>query len=120
MHTQLIIKDIRLFGYHGVYDEEHATGTQYKISVILDLSDNLNGAFSDNIRDTVNYEIVIQRISQIVTTQQFHLIERLCQVIGESLLDIGHIQSADVTVEKYITALTPSPQWFGVRRIVSL
>ena len=101
--AQIIIKDLILFGYHGVYPEESTRGTQFKLSLIADIDPDLHGFYTDEIGDTVNYEMIV---------------ERLCQVIAESVLELPNIEAVDITVEKRIEGLTPEPQWIGVRRVV--
>ena len=116
--AQIIIKDMILFGYHGVYPEESTRGTQFKLSLIADIDPDLHGFYTDEIGDTVNYEMIVERLQMCVTKRRYNLVERLCQVIAESVLELPNIDAVDITVEMRIEGLTPEPQWIGVRRVV--
>ncbi len=114
--AQIIIKDLKFYGFHGVYPEEQVVGTTFRADVTLDIDDDLPGFETDRIEDTVNYEGVIERIIGIGTRQKYHLIERLAEVIGEELLEVEHVCAVDVVIYKSVSRLTPEPQWIGVRR----
>ena len=117
--SQIIIKDLKFYGFHGVYPEEQVVGTTYKTDIIIDIDDSFEGFKTDKLEDTLNYEKIVECVLKIATKQKFKLIERLAQVIGESIVAFDHVLSADVTVYKSVTRLTPEPQWMGVRRKVN-
>ena len=116
--AQILIKDLKFYAYHGVYPHEQEVGTSFKADVILDL-DPTTGFASDRLADTLNYEILVQRILSIATQQKFRLIERLAQVLCEEMLKFDPIQAADITIYKSVKQLTPEPQWIGVRCKIS-
>ena len=62
--------------------------------------------------------MIVERLQMCVTKRRYNLVERLCQVIAESVLELPNIEAVDITVEKRIEGLTPEPQWIGVRRVV--
>ena len=115
--AQIVIRDFVVHAYHGVYAEEGVTGTSFRIHLVIDISPDLPGFLTDALDDTLNYETVISRVYAVVTQNRFHLLERLCRAICDALLCLERILSVDVTVEKYLETLTPSPQWFGVRLV---
>ncbi len=117
--AQIIIKDLTLFGYHGVYPRERERGTQFKITLIADLSPDLRGFDTDDIADAVNYETIAERVQTCVAKERYRLIERLCKAIAASVLALPGIEAVDVTAEKRVEGLTPQPQWFGVRIALS-
>lgn len=117
--AQIIVKDLILFGYHGVYSEESVHGTSFKLSLVADLSDRVRGFETDNIADTVNYEEIVALMQMYVAQRRYNLVERLSQVIAESILALPNIEAVDLTVEKRVEGLTPEAQWIGVRRMLS-
>ena len=118
MNAQIIIKDLKFYGFHGVYPEEQAVGTTFRADVTVDIDDALQGFMTDQLEDTVNYEKLVERILTIGTTTKYRLIEHLVQVIGESLLSFEHVEGVDVTIYKSVARLAPEPQWIGVRRVM--
>ena len=117
--AQIIIKDLKFYGFHGVYPEEQVVGTTFRMDIILDIAQDLPGFDNDKLNDTLNYERIVERALEVSTKQKFKLIERLAQVLCAEMLKFEHVLSADVTVYKAVNRLTPEPQWIGVRRVVS-
>ena len=116
--AQIIIKDLKFYGFHGVYPEEQVVGTTFRADIILDIDPDLPGFENDRLNDTQNYERIVERVLEVSTKQKFKLIERLAQVLCEEMLRFEHVLRADVTVYKAVNRLTPEPQWIGVRRVM--
>ncbi len=116
--SQIIIKDLKFYGFHGVYPDEQVVGTTFRVDVIVDIDDDLNGFYTDQLEDTLNYEKIVEHLISIGTTQKFRLIERLAQVMAEDILSLDHVFCVDITLYKSVTRLTPEPQWIGIRRRV--
>ena len=117
--AQIVIKDLKFYGFHGVYPEEQVVGTTFRADITLDIAPDLPGFDNDRLNDTLNYEVIVERVLNIATKQKFKLIERLAQVLCEEMLKFDHVLSADITIHKAVNRLTPEPQWIGVRRVVS-
>lgn len=116
--SQIIIKDLKFYGFHGVYPEEQVVGTTFRVDVIVDIDEDLSGFYTDQLEDTLNYEKIVEHLLSIGTTQKFKLIERLAQVMAEDIMSFDHVFSVDITLYKSVTRLTPEPQWIGIRRRV--
>ena len=116
MLSQILIKDLKFYGFHGVYPEEQLVGTTFKVDAVIDIDPNLAGFQSDLLEDTINYEKIVERILQIGTKQKFRLIERLAEVLCDAIRLFPSVTAVDVTVYKSVARLTPDPQWIGVRR----
>lgn len=116
--AQIIIKDLKFYGFHGVYPEEQVVGTTFKVDAVIEIDEDLPGFYTDQLEDTLNYEKIVECILNVGTTQKFRLVERLAQVIADEILGFEHVRSVDVTVYKSVTRLTPEPQWIGIRRRV--
>lgn len=116
--AQIRIKDLELFGFHGVYPEEGVRGTQFRVQLVVDIAGDMPGFETDCLEDALNYENILSVVTDIVTKTRCHLIERVCQMIADALLAMRFVECVDVTVEKCVHGLTKTPQWFGVRRIV--
>lgn len=80
--SKLVIHNLELFGYHGVYPEEQEKGQRFWVDV------ELEGDFAakDELSETVDYSKVIEKIKQISSAKRFRLIESFAKAIAEELL----------------------------------
>lgn len=120
MTAQILIKDLEFYGYHGVYPEEQVVGTTFRVDLTLDLDAQLPGFQTDKLEDTLNYELIIERVLCVGTTHKYKLVERLAQVMADDILQaFPEVLRVDVTVYKSVKGLTPEPQWMGIRRVLA-
>ena len=88
------------YAHHGVMQEEHRIGGRYEVDVAMEL-DFEAAAIADDLSKTVDYERVYADIKQVITGNNFFLIERLAYVIAHQILDRESIVcSVDVVVRK--------------------
>ena len=79
------IRDLRLDASIGIYDWEKAIKQQVRID--LDMAwDNTVPAASDNIDDALNYKETAQKVTELVQSQHFDLVERLAEEIAAMLM----------------------------------
>jgi len=91
------------YGHHGVMEEEHRIGGRYEVDVSVDL-DFEEAAQNDDLSKTVDYGQVYDSVKQIVTENNFYLIEKLAYLIAHQVADAyPHVESVEVVVRK------PSP-----------
>lgn len=88
------------YAHHGVMKEEHRIGGRYEVDISMDLNFEAAAA-DDDLSMTVDYEAVYSQIREIITKNNFYLIERLAYLIAHEVLDLhGVIESVEVTVRK--------------------
>ncbi|MEY3348561.1 MAG: Dihydroneopterin aldolase [Bacteroidota bacterium] len=75
---QIILKDILLFGYHGVHPMEQKTGTHFKINLIIEVDDKK----VVDLNDTIDYTEVYNSLKH-----SFHQTERLLEVLADKIID---------------------------------
>src|SRR5665811_718481 len=101
---KIIIKNLKLFGYHGVNPEEKINGQDFIFNVSLQLKENcsnLNIALGDDISNTVNYSEIIAVIKDVNGAKKFDLLETLSRQIAQNILDFSPlISKVKVKVEK--------------------
>ena len=97
---KIIIKNLNIYAYHGVYQEEKENGQRFSISAELEL--NLRkAALSDELENTVNYADVCSLIQQTVQDERCDLIEAVAEnICGEILLKYRQVKSVRVRVSK--------------------
>ena len=97
---KIIIKNLKLFCYHGVNPEEKVDGQNFVFDVeaSVDLS---TPCATDNVNDTVSYAKMIKTIRRVAQCQKDDLIERVAQRVIDALFDeYEKIQAIKITVMK--------------------
>lgn len=94
------MRDMEFYGYIGCFPEEKANGQPFIVSCELKF-DDIVGAHTDNLTDTVNYAEVYELIKEEVTTSKCDLIEYLSETLCNKILDSYHeVFSVKITVSK--------------------
>src|SRR4030066_1156841 len=101
---KIIIKNLNLFGYHGVKEIEKKNGQnfRYNIEILLNkdnfLSENKN---EDNLENTLNYSEVIKIVKDINNNHGFNLLETLTQTITDKIFEVSPlVEKVSVRIEK--------------------
>lgn len=78
----LRLRNMRFYGYHGLFPEEETLGQPFEVDVelILDLS---AAGKSDDPAETVDYVAVYRLVEEAMTTQRCRLVEALAGQIAE-------------------------------------
>ncbi len=79
------IHNLKIDANIGIYDWEKAI--KQKIRIDLEIAwDNTVPAVSDNITDALNYQETAQKVTELVQSQHFDLVERLAEEIAAMLM----------------------------------
>lgn len=96
---KIFIKGLELQAVIGVY--EHEKGVKQPIEIDLEMFvDSAVSANSGLIKDTIDYDVVAQRVSQLVAQSKCELIESLANYIVQNLLQEFSINKIACTVYK--------------------
>lgn len=93
---------LALWCHHGVSDAEQEVGQTVLFDVSLEVPD-CGARMSDDVSETVDYGLVCEEVERVATAQSHRTLERVCQLVGESLL--SKFGAAGVTVR----AAKPEP-----------
>ena len=96
---QIILKGIRLYGYHGVNPEEKQFGQPYIVDLAADL-DLTQPGLSDQLDDTVSYTRMYRIAQAVIAGESRNLLESLSQTLADRLLSELPIAAIQVTVKK--------------------
>lgn len=97
---KIIIKDLKLFAYHGVNPEEKRDGQFFVLDITAELP-LTKPCYSDNVDDTVSYAKVIKTVKRIFVQEKYDLIEKAAQVVADAVLEeYPEIQTLTVTLKK--------------------
>jgi len=99
MHTVRLVNAV-FYAHHGVMQEEHRIGGRYEVDVSMDL-DFEEAAANDDLSKTVDYERIYRLVQEIVTRNNFYLIERLAYLIAQKVMETYKIvRRVEVAVRK--------------------
>jgi dihydroneopterin aldolase len=96
---QITLTGLRVFGHHGVYDDERRVGQYFVVDVTLHL-DTRPAAASDDVADTVHYGELATALVGVLTGEPVNLLERLADRLLDVCLADPRVESAEVTVHK--------------------
>lgn len=97
---KITIKDIKLVGFHGLYDYEKRDGVNLGFDVELFFENQINNS-DDNINETINYVEVIDIIKRVNSSGSFDLLETLCNKILNEIMKLFSPLKVVVRVRKF-------------------
>ena len=98
--NEIIVKDLKIFAYHGVHEFEKINGQNFLINIKAQI-ENMKGYEDDNIENMVSYSKIIKVAKKVASFKSYNLIEKLANEIMKSLfLNFKEIISVDIMVKK--------------------
>jgi dihydroneopterin aldolase len=76
------IRDLRVFGRHGVHEEERERGQDFLFDVELQVGDR---GTSDRLEDAVDYVEVARSVQQVSDAKRYALLEALGSALADEL-----------------------------------
>ncbi len=111
---KILLKDIKLYGYHGVFEKEQEVGQYFHINIELTL-DLKQAGITDELENTVDYSKIYDIIRSINDNNKFRLIESLAHNIsGEILSTFDKIKDITVQIRKPDAPIDGDFGWVGV------
>jgi dihydroneopterin aldolase len=93
-----IIKDIKFFGYHGLYDEEVKNGQDFFITVLYRVKNKNN--INMKIEDVLDYSLVVKYINKIFNSRRYILMENLSKDMYDYLKSKFEIDYLSIEIKK--------------------
>ena len=91
------VRNLRVFGRHGVHVEERQRGQDFVFDVELEVGDR---GTSDRLEDAVDYVEVARAVQQVSDAKQFNLLEALASAVADELERRFAPESVRVRVRK--------------------
>lgn len=91
------VKDLRLFGRHGVHAHEKENGQEFVFDVVLDVGER---GGSDRLEDAVDYRAVLDLVQQVNAARSYDLLEALATAVADALHERFRPQAVRVRVAK--------------------
>ena len=82
---EIIIRNLRVYAYHGVHKEENKKGQNFYVDAIL-YTDTKRAGEEDDLEVTTNYSSVCKFIHKFVSENVFKLIETVAEKTAEEVL----------------------------------
>lgn len=79
------IRNLRIHGYHGVFDEEKTAGQEFQFDIDCAIDTSIP-AQTDDYKKTVCYGALCGLVREICTQQPFRLVETLANKIADDIL----------------------------------
>lgn len=95
----IFIEEMRAETWIGIYPREKAMPQTVELSLQIGVSTASAGA-SDDIRDTVDYAVVVARLRAELAARHFNLLEKLAEFVATLLLEDFAAQWVRVSVAK--------------------
>ena len=101
----IIIPEIKLFAYHGCYDQEKRDGQEFEINMNITINKSKESDL-DNLINTIDYVKVESKIKQFFTENRYNLLETIAFHLSEipyslqSQNNFKSIFSVEVSIRK--------------------
>lgn len=97
---KIFIKDLEIFAYHGVLEEEKKLGQKFLLSLELGL-DLKKAGITDDLNKTVNYAELCNKVEAEFKKEKYNLIETAAEKTAEFvLLNYDLVKSVKLTLKK--------------------
>jgi dihydroneopterin aldolase len=91
------LRDLRVFGRHGIHAREKEDGQDFVFDVDLDVGER---GTSDSLEDAVDYREVARTVQEVSDARSFDLLEALATAVADELLQRFAAERARVRVRK--------------------
>ena len=99
METKIRLKNIQLFGCHGVSDKEK--NNEQKFDIDVEVSIDLKGDIrADDINKTVDYSSIYDKVEGVFYEKKYNLIETLANQIASCMISNFSVAYCKVIVRK--------------------
>ena len=111
---KIIVKDLEIYAFHGVNQQEKDLGQKFLVSLELYL-DLKEAGESDNLNKTISYATVCSDISKEFEKNKYNLIEKVAEETASFILTkYALVQGVKVLIKKPWAPIGKSLQYAGV------
>ena len=84
-YDQIIIEDLEIYGYHGVFPEENEKGQPFFVNAIL-FTDTRRAGTTDELEHSTHYGIVCNVLHDLIGGEPHKLIETVAEEAAREVL----------------------------------
>lgn len=115
---KILIKNLNLFGYHGIKESEKKDGQNFRFNIEISLNKDIF-LENDSLEDTLNYSEVIKIIKDINSKQRFNLLETLSGTIADRIMEMSTlVKKVSVKIEKTAPPIKENLGSVGVEHVM--
>lgn len=97
---KIFIRDLKVFCLIGIHPEERLKKQEVLLNIELDCECFRKAVTTDNIKDTLDYDLLSQEIAAKVSRSSFHLLESLATEVAQICLAKDLVKEVKVTIDK--------------------
>ena len=106
------IKNVKLFGNHGMYKEEIEKGQNFYISLCF--SSFYSDIVQDEIKNNIDYVNVINEVNSVFNSKRYNLLETLAYDIYKRLIKEFSFNYLQVSIKKKKPMVENSVKYISV------
>ncbi len=95
----VFVRDLRVEARLGIHDRERTNAQRIIVNIDLSVKEG-DDPVSDDIKNVVSYEIVVQKVERIIAQGHVNLVETLAELIARECLRDKRVMAARVRIEK--------------------
>jgi dihydroneopterin aldolase len=99
MTDRIVLKNIRLDGRHGFYDEERTRLQPFEVDVEL-VVDLQRAGVDDDLAKSIDYAAVYAIVREVVEARSYRLLEAIAEAISREILAAFAVSEVRVRVRK--------------------
>ena len=108
------VTNMKVFAYHGVLEEEKKTGQDFYLNAKVYV-DMRKAGLTDNLEDTINYDMICIYLSEVFAEKLFDTIEAAAEyTVQEIMVNFPTIEAMELEVRKPHAPLTYVPEDISV------
>lgn len=93
------IKNLRIKTVIGIHPWEKDIDRELRLNIKI-FCDDCNATKSDEINDTIDYDVITNKVRNIVKNNKFNLIEKLAKTLMDAILEDEKISRCIIEVDK--------------------
>lgn len=100
MKNEIYVKNLEVYAYHGVFEEERTLGQKFIFNIKCSL-DFSNAMLSDNLYDSVSYGDIAELVFATATEKKYQLLEKLSFEIIKGIFNkYSSINNIEIEISK--------------------
>lgn len=108
---KFLIKEIKIFGYHGIYEQEIKNGQNFYITISYE--NMLNKKSTIKLENTVDYSEVVQIVRKRFNFRRYNLMENLSRDIHSDIKNNFNVKNLSVEIKKQNPAVGNDVQYIS-------
>jgi 7,8-dihydroneopterin aldolase/epimerase/oxygenase len=97
--VEVELRGLSIYTHHGISEAEREVGQRLEFDVSFDVPD-CDAVLTDRLDDTADYAEACDIVALAATERSYRTLERLCQVVGERLMESFGCESVRVRAAK--------------------